>query len=577
MNQESPSAEPFRAGRCLVAAASGFLFTLFAVGAWRAWQEISAQNWGDAGLEWLRWDYWARQMPLKHAAAGGLLTLALALAGEALRRAGVPPVTWVRSATAFFGRWPGFVLVLALAALPKAVAASTRPAHDEGAPNVVFVLIDTWRADHTSFLGYERETFPKLGALAEKGVIFENAIANSPWTKPTVATLFTGLIPSKHGAMSHMPADSGRRFVSMGRRHLTLAEAFRASGYDTVAFTHNANIRSEFGFDQGFGIFEVEVGRTEAMVEMAREWLNGYEDERPFLAYLHITDPHYPYDVPEHIAGTWDKSGSDFNLNYDVVKEFHDGKRQVTPEIERRCRDAYDEELLSTDTYLTPFLEEVLAAHPDTVVVVVGDHGEEFWDHGLVGHGHVLYDELMHVPFVLWAPGLGPQRVPNQVSLLDVFSTVLALTGLTERIETPADQGSSLLPILRGEESGDRPAPMETGGDGEPPWQLRGIRAELDGRLWKLVIQEEQEYRNKEQSFSLYDLDADPEERTNLAESHPEIVAKLWEMLKERDWYIAPKDLEGEVENFHDPELADNLHDLGYADMDTEDEESPGQ
>ncbi len=573
--------EPFRFLRCLVAAASGFLFTFFFFASWETWQELSTQNWDEEGLGWLKADFWARQMHLKEAAAGGALTLVLAVLGELLRKAPVPGIGLLRWGTRVFGGPAGFVAILVLALLPRGIAGISRPAAEEAAPNVMFVLVDTWRGDRTSFLGYERETWPLMDELVEEGVVFERAITQAPWTKPTVATLFTSLVPSKHGAMSHMPRDSGRRFVAMGNRHTTLAEKLAVAGYDTVAITHNANIQPVYGFGQGFREFRFLNDwdlRAETMIAEAEDWLQSYDGDRPFFCYLHLTDPHYPYDPPAPYKGTWDKSGDDFNLEYDVIKDFHEGKREISAAQLQHLFDAYDEEMLYTDSQLTPFLKSVQERYPNTIVVLVGDHGDELWEHDSVGHGHVLFDELTWVPLVLWGPTLDPARVAGQVRLLDVFPTLMELTGAGGQI--PQMMGSSLVPMMKGEEQGHRPAPMETGGDGEPPWHVRGLSMTVDGVLWKMIRNEKVEGEdpdspwNKELSFELYNLDADPLEQTNLAAEHPELVEQLFETMKEMGWYTHPDDLEGEEVHWTvSDETAENLEGLGYMDAGEEDDE----
>ena len=569
----SAAESSFRPFRCLVAALSGFLFTYLFFASWETWKEIGTQNWDQDGLGWLKLDFWARQQHVKEALAGGALTLVLALLGELLQGRAVPGLGLLRWGTRTFGRPLGFFAVLLLALLPRGLARVTRPAPAEGAPNVMFVLVDTWRGDRTSFLGYERETWPEIGRMAEEGVVFERAITQAPWTKPTVATLFTSLVPSKHGAMSHMPRHSGRRFVAMGNRHTTLAEQLAVAGYETIAFTHNANIQPIYGFGQGFRHFDFLDSwdlRAETMIAEAQAWLDGYDEDRPFFVYLHLTDPHYPYDPPAPYQGTWDQSGDDFNLEYSVIKDFHEGKREITPEQLQHLFDAYDEEMLYTDSQLAPFFRGLRERFPNTVFVLVGDHGDELWEHDSVGHGHVVFDELTWVPLVLWGPGLPPMRVPDQVRLLDVLPTLLELTGAGE----PNDEmmGASLMPLVRGEESGHRPAPMETGGDGEPPWHVRGLSMVVDGVLWKMVRNEISSF-NDEVSFELYDLDADPKEQRNLAAERPELVERLFEEMKARGWYTHPDDLQGEAVHWKaSAETAENLEGLGYLDA-GEDEE----
>ncbi len=570
----SPSSRSSRFLRCLVAAASGFLFTVLFLGTVAALREYSAENWGTAPLRWLALDFWARQFPLKAAVAGGGLTLILALAGEFLRIRALDPLLRVpRFGVRLFGGGVGFGVLLVMVLLPRGLARVTRPAAPADAPNVLIVLVDTWRADHSSFLGYERDTWPGIDALAKEGVVFERAMSQAPWTKPSVGALFTSLVPSKHGAMSHASRQTNYRFVAMDRKHLTLAESLDAAGYETAAIVMNANVQPEYGFDQGFRTFHYISGwttRDRDMVGYAEHWLHEERPDngRPFFLYLHLTDPHYPYEPLPPFAGKWDHSGSDFNLDYDTVKAIHEGKTIVTPELRDHLRDAYDEEMLGTDSVLAPFLRKVREENPNTIVVLVGDHGDEFLEHGMIGHGHQLYDELLHVPLLFWAPNLRPLRVGAQVRLIDVFPTVLDLAGVPlpdgPRVDGLRLMGRSLRALLEGQPGEDRPAPAETGGDGEPHWQLRSLCAPRDGQLYKMIRQEI-DPEHPRAYFMLYNLTQDPGEQHDLAKDHPELVQRMFSEMKENGWYTAPEDLEGEVfKGKLGKKTAANLEALGY-------------
>jgi len=562
--------------RRILAALSGLMFTLFVMGLAAAFKEIAVQDWDGQGSGWLKLQYWAQQVPWKEGIAGGGAALVAALA---LQR-----ITLVRWATNFFGSARGLILCTALVLSPCVVATLSRPSAPPSAPNVLFVLVDTVRADHVSFLGYERETWPELGRLAESGAVFERALTQAPWTKPTVATLFTSLVPSKHGAMSHMPMESGRRFVAMGREHRTLAESLAANGWETAAVAHNANIQPVYGFGQGFDDFHFIEDwnlRAPTMINVARDWIGERDGDRPWFMYLHLTDPHYPYDAPpapDGPGGMWDKSGSDFVLNYEVIKGFHDGEWEPTAELRQHLYDAYDEELLYTDQQLAPFMEQVMKEHPNTVVVLVGDHGDELWEHDSLGHGHVVYDELVHVPLVMWGAyalttektALPGSRVSGQVRLLDVSPTLLDLCGLTDP-NTGAYMGESLLAMIRNDPTRNLPAPFETGGDGEPPWQLRGISAQHGGQLWKLIRQEH-DFRHQEVGSKLFNLSTDPLELNDVAADNPEVVEALFSLMQARGWYTKPEDMVGELFNADqvDSNTLQNLHDIGYGDFDDE-------
>jgi arylsulfatase A-like enzyme len=208
----------------------------------------------------------------------------------------------------------------------------------------------------------------------------------------------------------------------------------------------------------------------------------------------------------------------------------------------------------------------------DTLVVVTGDHGEEFFEHGNLGHSHALWQELVHVPLLVWAPGLAPKRVTTQVRLMDVAPTILELVGLERGL--PGAQGSSLMPVLAGLETTDRPAPLEVGGDQKPCWQWRGSS---DGRM-KLLRREKDlptlhaipslgdEDEGPRPRWQLYDLATDPGERTNLFPERGDEARRLFAELEQRGWYVAPEALLGmqAMTSQHDPRQSDELNQLGY-------------
>ncbi|MBC8327356.1 MAG: sulfatase-like hydrolase/transferase, partial [Planctomycetes bacterium] len=394
----------------------------------------------------------------------------------------------------------------------------------------------------------------------------ERAVSQAPWTKPTVASLFTSLVPSKHGAMSHMSRESGKRFVAMGNQHTTLAESLASAGYETFAITHNANIQPVYGFGQGFRSFRFLNDwdlKADTIIREAEHWFDGFDGGRPFFCYVHVTDPHYPYDPPAPFRGRWDHSGLSVPIDHDVIQKFHGGQREFSETEKQHLRDAYDEEMVYTDSVVTPFLRKIRARYPDTVIVLVGDHGDEFWEHGAMGHGHVLYDELTRVPLLIWAPGLAPRRVASQVRLLDVYPTLLEMTGGDPA--QPWMMGESLVPLLEGGSGPHRPAPMETGGDGEPPWHLRGISMLYEGQLWKMIRREKDDWNPAGEFSLLFNMELDPFERNDLAAERPEIVAALFQAMKEKGWYTHPSDLEGEgFEGGLDRDTEENLQGLGY-------------
>lgn len=554
---------------------------------WRSLQQWRLEQWGEQGFSWLPVDYWARQQAVKPAAmAAGVALLGFFLVEFLAAKKGKPWTGFSR----IHRLWAHPVLFLLMGGamlVPSLKAELSRP-DTKGRPNVVLVCVDTWRADHASFLGYERETHPELAALAERGVVFEQAVAQAPWTMPSVATAFTSLVPSLHGARSHQVRQKkvrGRRWVRLSENHAIVSEYFRNAGYQTAAWSRNPNIRPGTGFGSGFQSFRLyrgESGRTKEMVAAVQKWLNRErDDDLPFFLYMHIMDPHYPYEAPAPFRGRWGLAESELRLTGELVEERHAGRLPLTDAQVQQWLDAYDEELLSMDFSLAPFLDELMTRFPNTVVLVFGDHGDEFLEHGqtaagepgLLGHGHTLYDELVHVPLLLWGPRIRPARVEAQVRVLDLLPTLVELGQLPQGSWPKSHwQGSSLTPILQGLEQESRPAPMETGGDGRPPHHYRGLRT----GDWKL-IRREVDADNPEPYFELFHLREDPKEQVNLAAAQPERVARMFQQLRDSGWYFDSEDprlpqglgVKGQVS----PSMQRELNQLGYGGGEEEEEE----
>ena len=559
------------------------------VAARRTLREAGLQGWSELELDWLVWQHWRAQHPWKLAAAAAALGFVLGIVVEWIssRRPGGP-----RSIRLVTHPAPALVAALLAFALPPALAATLRPKAPPGSPNLLFVLIDTWRADHAGFLGYERPVSPRLDALSEEGVVFENALAQSGWTKPSVATLLTGLLPSEHRAISQPQLGLRVRGINLPPRATTLVELFAARGWETGMWSNNPNILPERGFAQGADHFVdyfhqrregFDAGRSEHMLPDVERWLEARSSsERPFCAYVHVMDPHYPYVAPPPFAGTFAaelaEGETGFQLEGELIQEYRRGEKDlgaITPSMVQRLLDIYDEELLYVDHYVGGFLERVFEDHPDTVVVVVGDHGEEFLEHGQLGHSHSLYRELTHVPLVLWAPTLEAGRVASQVRLFDVLPTLLELTGLGAHVPAGV-RGESLLPLARGEETGHRLAPMETGGDQRPAWHWRAIS---DGETKLLRREADLPTANPLPPLSardldgvrpydlLFDLSVDPFETRDLAARRADEVERLFRAMRERGWYFPPEDTLQlpAVESGIDEGDIDTLEDLGYA------------
>jgi arylsulfatase A-like enzyme len=393
----------------------------------------------------------------------------------------------------------------------------------EGPPNVLFVTVDTLRADHCSLYGYARPTTPRLDGLARDGSVFEHAYAPMATTAPSHSTMFTGLLPRRHGVVKNgLVLDAGQD---------TLAEAFSRRGYRTAAIVSSFVLERRFGLDQGFASYDDRFERTggslerpeddpsplgldqraDRTFEKARAWLKaaGYLDRQktsaPFFLWVHFFDPHEPYAPPRELRRMFRS----------------DEKRRHAADIA-----AYDAEVRFTDTQIGALADALEAAGrlDDTLFVVTADHGEGLWDHGESGHGLHVYEEAVRVPLVVrWPAALRrARRLSGPVSLADLRPTLLELTGAIE--ERPGD-GTSLAALLRTGRSGDPNRPIflerrEYEYSRGRPW-LKGEMTAL--RLGRFKYIEAPE----ENRVELYDLEADAGEKRDIAAQRPKETVAL--------------------------------------------------
>jgi arylsulfatase A-like enzyme len=378
---------------------------------------------------------------------------------------------------------------------------------DTRASNLVIFLIDALRADHLS--AYDSSTrvrAPMLERFAAGGTLFEAAQAQENWTKPSVATLLTSLYPSTHNTKSGeaiLPSEVD-----------TIAELLQERGFATAAFIANGYVSDRFGFDQGWDSYRNYVreglrNRADAVVDDAIAWLEERPREQPFFMYIHVIEPHVPYSPPRPYWEAYDPGPYDGPIvagrTAQLLEDIKTGRLRPTERDRTRLEALYDGEITYGDEHFGRFIaaldEEGLLA--DTLLWVTADHGEEFFDHGSVGHGHSLYQELLHVPLLVSLPGLVPAgaRVPADVGLVDVLPTSFELLG----VERPAEaEGQSLVPLLRGEQPQLYDASFSE--------YLDGGRAARSGDL-KVVVQGS--------TISLYDLGQDPGEQRNVASERP--------------------------------------------------------
>jgi arylsulfatase A-like enzyme len=454
----------------------------------------------------------------------------------------------------------------------KGPAARTSAAATAEAPNLLLIVLDTVRADRLQIYGSERDTMPFLSRIARRATLFEHAVAASSYTLPSHASLFTGLLSESHGARVANEGVSLDGLSLLGDPTLvaplspdatTLAELAREAGFATGAIAANlAYLSPAFGLDQGFDDYVVPTGRwsrwqpaglaiarkladgvlpssaarwyrsrvtgqgrfyllASEVNALALRWLEPRRQDRFFL-FLNYMDAHAPYLPPP-------------------AYEDPDGASDASPV------DAYDAELRYLDDQLALLFARLEAWEllDRTLVVIAGDHGESFGEHGETEHATGLHEHQIHVPLLVVRPGQrAPERVARTVHLADVLPTVAALLG----IEAPGGlDGISLFAFER-----ERAVTSHLGRYG-------GILARdaiYRGR-YKLIRLE------GDGATELYDLDVDPEERHDLSEERPEVVRALVAELDRVKRSARPRFDRSPARL--DPETRERLSALGYA------------
>ena len=341
-------------------------------------------------------------------------------------------------------------------------------------PNILFIMIDTLRPDHVGCYGYQRQTTPNLDRLAAGGVRFDQMIAASSWTTPSVMSMFTSLPPSLHGV-------TGPDKTLVGDA-TTLAAELKRAGYQTVGFTSNPCTHSKLGYARGFDLyddftvmlssdlnlfedFDQEKGILSTVTSptinrLALSWLEQKRDPgRPFFLYLLYFDPHADYVPPSPYNRLFDPEYDGPENGRNLPDRAESGSAVFTERDRAHIRALYDGDIRFTDEHVGALLKkmEQLKLLENTLTVVVSDHGEEFWEHGGMLHGHTLYEELIHVVCILHWPGkIGPGTVfPQQVSHVDIMPSLLDAMGLPIPRQC---RGESFMPCLA---SPDKPFPRK--------------------------------------------------------------------------------------------------------------------
>jgi len=423
-------------------------------------------------------------------------------------------------------------------------------------PNIIVYLIDALRTDHLGVYGYEKPVSPRIDAFAGRATVFEDAVAQTSWTRSAVASIFTGLDPLRTGVID--------RDDALSSSAMTLAERLKDCGYTTAALVFNGNAGEKYNLDQGFDIFirshrgnyYSDVLNTELF-----RLLDSGELKEPFFLYIHTIDPHAPYLPPDEWRLKFAADVKDPGLGeMDRLKQLKKMRKKkvksgepLDPGITADVIALYDAEIAHNDATFGQVLDKLGSKDllDRSMMIFLADHGEEFWDHGDWAHGETLYTEVLSIPLIIKHPLQETgARMENLVQQADLFPTVLDYATCLEEEDTV---GRSLRSIV---ESRGELVPL-------PVFSV----LDLDSRSgvsittedWKLILPLSKHLGRQPM---LFDRTSDPRETTNIFEDYPIVAGYMLKLLhQQQNLPSAPLIPEKAVV---DEELANELRALGY-------------
>lgn len=466
-------------------------------------------------------------------------------------------------------------------------------------PNIILIVMDSVRSDALSCYGYKHLTTPNIDAIARDGVICKNAVSNSGWTLPAMASLFTGKFVSHHGACDH------HQFLDAGQP--TLAEVLSRNGYETIGFSENSFVSRFTGMDRGFKTFHElsfkELSPAGKFMKAMKYFKNRWDgmraipqkychtliqmhemhswirstgrNKQPFFLYMHANQPHYPYIPPKRFREKFIDIGLKECLRSNQDREkYVSGKVGMSENDFKVIKALYDAELAYFDYQLGRLFDFLRADRlfDNTMIIVTADHGEIFGEHNLIGHGLCLYDALIKIPLIISCPGtLNHKEVDQQVQLSDIFPTIMDVTGINDEETQRQLQGVSIKRLREDPTfQTDRAAVTE---QGIPTMDIFERKfGKLDDELYDRFQCSLQAIRTNDFKFvfssngkhELYNLKEDPSETRNLINALPETAQALQERLFSMAQSFHTDQPVVSLTDTADEAVAKRLKDLGY-------------
>ncbi len=450
------------------------------------------------------------------------------------------------------------LLALVLVSLACTAERATEATLPSSSTSILWITIDTIRADHLGAYGYFRNTSPRFDALAEESLLFERSLAPIATTLPSHLSVLTATYPNEHGVLSNIAA--GGKIFTPSEKLVSLAGFLAERNYATAAFVSATPLKDWSGIQRGFIDYDSPSARTRAgneTTDRALAWLKQHAGN-PFFLWVHLFEPHHPHDTPPGIEAFH----FDYRLDgYIAARHFPDSlmTRHDVYVDTRVEMNAYDAEILFADQQLGRLIDAV--RHSDSAdnvaIVVMGDHGEGMAQHGMPYHGAV-WDEQLHVPLLMHVPGEPAQRVSQPMSIVDVFPTLLG------RIDIP-DEAQYLIEVS-GIDVFDVPdearAVFSQSSMRLTKWGMP-LTYSLTSKDWKYTSASDGEQR-------LYDLREDPFELEDISDSRPDEVARFQAIIDERVALQLARNAEIGGTQFEqiDEALLEDLRALGYVDED---------
>ncbi len=438
---------------------------------------------------------------------------------------------------------------------PPELAARADVREPSAAPPILIWVVDTLRADRLGLYGHDRPISPHFDALAARSTVFERAVAQSSWTRPTMATLLTGVGPERHGVQG---IEDG-----LSPSFETLAEHFQQSGYATGGFSTNGNFSPDTNLDQGFDRFEYQVVDADRITERMLAWLDELRakgDSRPPLMVVLTTEPHASFEPAEPFRARFAPGVDDPWLGTNEhIRALGDKKAPATDEVVEQLFQLYDAEIAWNDHAFGALRSSLADRGLDPLIVVVADHGEAFHERGAFGHGWDLHREVLHIPFWIHLPGQQEgTRITRPVQQADLLPTLLDwVTG-----KRPSDLDGESLADLLARPGGKDDSSIER----IDPDRLLVSTMDYEGRKgaslirgrYKLIVPLSPGFAA---GRMLFDLQNDPEERHDLSRERPILTGWLAQLLRE---YLATQTAVEAEEVELEPETREQLEALGY-------------